>query len=776
MMWRVCYKSLYAIILIVGSVWFTGCTGLKKVPENKFLYDGSEIEIQSADQIPNKNALKNQLNSLMKPDPNETIFGMRPRLWIHYVTKDTSNNKGIDYWLNKNLGEEPVYLDQANPRNIQQVIERTLENKGYFSADVSYQINRKTNTASIQYSATVESPYTIKEYILPSDTTTKIISHIHEAEPQTLIKENENFDLSKISDERQRVDDYLKNQGYYGFAPEYLLFEVDSTVGAKQVSIKLNLKKNIPAEATQVYRIGKIVLNPNFTLLSDTLKSAPDTLNIQNVNYVVSANETFDRRVLIRSLFLEKDSVYSKAAHQQTIRRFVSLGVFQFVNIRYEEMDTGVLQANVLLAPSKRKTIRFELEGVAQSDQYVGPNLNVRFQNKNFLGGAELFELNLTGGLEFNISSQGENVNSSEIGAETRLTVPRFITPFNITNQSSYYTPKTRFELSYQRLNRFQLFTVNSFNATIGYLWNETASRRHELNIMDINFFRVPQISDEFQEEMQESPYLQRSFEEKFILGTNYTFTYNNQEFGGDNNRIFFRGTLDLSGNLMHLVQSTFRDPPSNGSSQYSLFNRAYSQFARLILDYRIYYQFVEDKSIAFRIFSGVGVPYGNSETLPFIKQFFIGGTNSIRAFPVRSLGPGTYNSSDEIYDQYGDIKLESNFEYRFPIYGLFKGAVFLDAGNIWLLNPDQEIMEERPGGAFRWDTFYEQLALGTGFGLRIDVDFFVLRFDFGYPLRKPFLPVGHRWIDFNYENPETGENEWSLDELVFNIGIGYPF
>jgi outer membrane protein assembly factor BamA len=292
-------------------------------------------------------------------------------------------------------------------------------------------------------------------------------------------------------------------------------------------------------------------------------------------------------------------------------------------------------------------------------------------------------------------------------------------------------------------------------------LWNETHNKRHELNLVDINFFSLSETTRLFNERLENSTYLQQSFDERFILSTNYSYTYNSRQSEMNGDGFYFNGIIDLSGNLMHLAQSAFREEAPTMEEPYTIFGTAYSQYSRFLFDTRYYYQIDRNNELAFRVFAGFGIPYGNSTTLPFIKQFFIGGTNSIRAFPARGLGPGTFNpdSSANFYDQSGDIKLEANIEYRFPIYGFIKGALFLDMGNIWLL-------EGEDSKEFNWSNFSQELAVGTGFGLRLDIDFLVLRLDLGLPLRKPYLEPNDRWYF----------NQLGFDDIVYNIGIGYPF
>jgi hemolysin activation/secretion protein len=322
---------------------------------------------------------------------------------------------------------------------------------------------------------------------------------------------------------------------------------------------------------------------------------------------------------------------------------------------------------------------------------------------------------------------------------------------------------------------------MNSFNSSAGYTWRETTVADHQLNVININFLQLNNTTPAFDSLLRKNPFFGRSFEEQFIIGSNYTYTFNSQLREEDpvwrsrrrrRHHFFFRGNVDVSGNLMHLIQSVINEEGNTEEEPYTIFGTPYSQYSRFETDFRYYYKPSENNTLATRLLFGIGIPYGNSTTLPYVRQFFIGGPNSIRAFRARSVGPGSYRPEQVgffFFDQVGDILLEANVEYRFPLVSVVKGALFVDAGNIWLLKP-----YDRPQGLFKFDTFLQQIAVGTGIGLRIDVSFFVLRFDLGIPLRYPYT-------DDEMTQDQNLQGEWLFDKFkwrnsVFNIAIGYPF
>jgi hemolysin activation/secretion protein len=369
---------------------------------------------------------------------------------------------------------------------------------------------------------------------------------------------------------------------------------------------------------------------------------------------------------------------------------------------------------------------------------------------------------------------------------EATLTVPRFISPIRIDYSSSRFLPKTQFKLGVNIQNRVSYFRLNTFNIAYGYNWRENEMKSHELFPVDINFIQTI-TTPKFDTLLRSNALLASSFENQFIIGTRYSYTLNTQlakklvdkfeEQRIKTHTFYLNASTDVAGNLIYAIQRQFK---KDGESQepYQIFNNPYSQYVRGEVDFRHYWQFDEHNKLASRVVFGSGYALGNSTTMPYIKQFSIGGSNSIRAFPARSVGPGTYNvrtdtsaSQDArlFIDQRGDIKIEANIEYRFDIIKSLKGAVFTDAGNIWLNKEDST----REGGKFRKETFMKEFAVGAGVGLRMDFSFFVLRLDVAFPIRKPFLPENERWV---LRQINFGSSEWRKENLIFNIAIGYPF
>ena len=468
----------------------------------------------------------------------------------------------------------------------------------------------------------------------------------------------------------------------------------------------------------------------------------------------------------------------------------MGLGVFKYVNIRYSEVnkDSLLLNADIHLTPLKKKSIRTEIQGVSKSNNFVGPGLSITFSNRNFFHGAELFQLRLNTSYEVQVGGQteGEPLNSVEVGLESSITVPRLIAPIRINYESQRYIPKTIFRVGVNFQNRVGYYRLNSFTMGAGYHWLETAAKSHELYPLDISYVKTDKKSEEFEDELEKNPYLANSFQDQFIVGTRYSYTLSTQlredplqrfeERKFKTHNFYFNGNVDIAGNIINLLQGVF-NKSSEGSPE--LFNQPFSPYFKGDIDVRHYWQFDASNKLATRLILGAGYAYVDTTTLPYVKQFSIGGSNSIRAFPARSIGPGTYSVRDDpnydettqFIDQRGDVKLEANMEYRFDITKkIFKGAVFVDAGNIWLLKQDS--LDEHSTVKFDPKTFLNELAVGAGLGLRFDFSFFVLRLDTAFPLRKPYEEEDP-WVidDINF-----GSKTWRKENLIFNIAIGYPF
>jgi len=416
-------------------------------------------------------------------------------------------------------------------------------------------------------------------------------------------------------------------------------------------------------------------------------------------------------------------------------------------------------------------SFRAELDIVSKSNNFTGPEMNLSILNRNTFKGAELLNLNMAGSFEAQFSGINKNLYSYSWNPQIELTFPRFIVPFNIKRTSNLYIPKTSLLLSYSYMKRVDYFDMRTFQFIYGFKWKENIRKEHELNPLNVSYTSISNQSAAFTELLDSNPFLKKSYEELFIAGGNYSFTYNEQTETQKKIQFFLLATAETAGNVFSLAKLIGGDKPSSENPS-KVIGSIYSQYVKFSIDARDYYNFTDKNKLAMRVFAGAGKPFGNSSVLPYTKQFFSGGPNSLRGFQINSVGPGTFyqNVDNRGFLQLGgEIKLETNVEYRFDIYRFIKGALFADAGNVWLLKSNPE----NTGSPFLFSRFMNEVAVGAGAGVRIDVSFFILRFDLAMPLRKPWLEENHRWVtnQINFAN-----SSWRRENLVLNVAIGYPF
>jgi outer membrane protein insertion porin family len=775
--------TVYTLFVVGVTFLISGCTATKFLKEGESFYGGAEINFDTqGKRIGRKKILKNELEEYIIPKPNKKFLGNRTGVWFYYIAGTPKKEKGgLRNFIKKKLGTPPVLFSEAAPERTAKTLNGQLYNEGYFQSKVSYQVKPKRKETEVIYDVILPVPYRLDSIVYPTPRDSVYASILESLREASLLKENQRYDLELMQAEQARIEEELENVGFYYFDDRYLIFDADSTVGDRKVHVELKLEKGIPTRARRIYKINDVNIFSNYTLSMDSSKRLSFANEVDGYNYIDSAGN-FRPNVITRVINLKKGNIWRREDHEFTLSHLMGLGVFKFVNIKFSEAhkDSALLNTDIYLTPLKKKSLRAEVQAVSKSNNFVGPGISFTFTNRNFLRGAELFQLRLNSAYEVQVSSQteGKPLNSFELGLESSLTVPRFISPIRIDYNSLEYIPKTVFKFGVNLQNRVNYFRLNSFNISYGYNWLETASKSHELYPIDISFLQTDKKSDEFQKRLDENPALANSFENQFIIGTRYSYTLNTQlsedplqkfeEKKFRTHNFYLNGNIDVAGNLFYTIH---RQLNKSGEKPLEIFNAPYSQYVKGDIDFRHYWQFDMHSKLATRLIVGAGYAYGNATTMPYIKQFSIGGSNSIRAFPARSIGPGTYNIRSEedptiqFIDQRGDMKLEGNIEYRFDIVKFLKGAVFVDAGNIWLLQKSED-------GVFNRKNFLNELAVGTGIGLRFDFSFFVLRLDTAFPLRKPYL-VDDPWV---IDSIDMGSKTWRKENLVFNIAIGYPF
>ncbi len=734
------------------------CAVDKYIPEGEKLYTGATIEIKSDSIIKNETHLKAVLEEALRPKPNSKFLGLQPGL--HYYYKMQEEKPGfINKFLYKKLGEKPVYQSDVKPYEVEEILINRMENRGFFYSEATSEFEEKEKEASVKYTVTAPTPYTIANYQLDS-LPQPIYSEIQKSVATTKLSKGMRFDLSNMKIERERIDIDLKKNGYYNFNPGFLIFEADTNqYDKKQFDLFLRLKNEVPKKSIVPYKISKINVYANYDVQDSTVNNVE---RFNEKNYI-NSQDFFKSKYLDPFIILEEGQLYSPENSKNTARRLSTIGAYKFVNIQYTEQDSllsdslGILEANIFLSPLNKRALRAELQAVSKSNNFAGPGLAVTYSNRNLFKGGETLNTTANVGYEVQAGGSGNSGRTSvELGLKTELIFPRVIFPIKINNDFFQYSiPKTKTSLSVDYLSRTKLYALLSGSAQFGYVWQANRYVTHEIIPISINYTKLSNTTAEFDTILNNNPFLKRSFEQQFISGLNYSFIYNGMVDAAKKHQFFVNTTLDIAGNSI----SFFGKENELGSKEF--LGLEYAQYAKADVDLRYHFNFGKEQVIATRLFGGYGIPYGNSDVMPYVKQYYSGGPYSVRAFRIRSLGPGTYsdeeNPDSNYFDQTGNIRLEANIEYRFPIFSFFKGAVFADAGNIW----NSEANPSYDGKDKFSSNFLNELGMGAGVGLRVDVQGFVIRFDFAAPFNDPSKSEG-----FNF----------NVNETVFNFGIGYPF
>ncbi|MDR4893416.1 MULTISPECIES: translocation and assembly module lipoprotein TamL [unclassified Chryseobacterium] len=769
---------IYCKYLLVSGMASTvvSCSNTRFLKEGQMLYTGAKVKIEN-DTISKKEKkdLQAALEANLTPKPNSTFLGLRPKLYFYNIAKEPKKDKGFNYWLKYKVGEKPVLLGDVDREFNKDIIENYSENKGYFNAKASYDTVSKNKKAQVIYTVRPGSRYLIDGVKFQKDSTL-VNQEIQSLTDKTLLKNGRPFDLDVIKAERDRIDNRLKERGFYYFHPDNIIVQADSTVSKNhKVELNVKLKDNTPDLATQQFSIDNVIVFPNYNIqdVKDGKYSIPmdkDSLSKYRFDdiYVIDPQHKFKPKIFDRALYFKKGDLYNRSNHNLTLNRLISLGVFKFVKNEFIVSDSlsHKFDAYYLLTPRQVQSLRLEALGRTNSGNYAGSELNLNWTHRNFFRGAEQFKAAIYGAFDFQMGGAQNANNIFRAGTNVQLSIPRIVAPFRF-HSSSEFVPRTNITLGYEFQNRTQYYTLNNFTGSFGYVWKENARKEHDLKVIDITLVSPANVTEEYESISAKNPAMKRVVAKQLIFGPTYSYTYTNTMLPRTNT-FYYKGTLDLAGNITGLV--TGADVKKDKEKK--IFGIPFSQYVKIENDFRFYHKFTEKSSLATRFIGGIAYPYGNSEFIPFSKQFFSGGSNSIRAFRARTLGPGSFDPrtiDPSIYfDQSGDIKLELNAEYRANLYKFLNAAVFVDAGNIWLLHDDKD----RPGAKFSKD-FLNEIAVGAGVGLRLDFSILILRLDLAMPLRVPYYQKGDRWT---FDKINFGDSSWRKDNLVFNIAIGYPF
>ncbi len=770
--------KIYGIPLLMVIIFLASCSPVKYVPEGEYLLNKINV------QVDNKDVSHEELASYIRQKENLRILGMfRFHLWLYNL----SSKKKQDDWL-KRIGEQPNIYNEILTLRSNDQLEQFFNNKGYFDAKVETEtkLNQKRKKANVKYKIKVGKPYRIRNIrydvedanlrtIFLSDTTGRLVAS------------GDIFDFDILDAERNRIVSLFKNNGYYFFNKDFIRYLVDSSLYSHQVDVDLRIHtpQNLPETERQKAYSTYLINNFEVEVVpSKTGFRGLDKKDLVNIDTSFNNNYTFyldkqyryNPELFFRLNKLQSGDLYQEKNVRQTFNGLNRLQQFRFINIQFNELndyEDNLLDCKMQLAPLTKQSMSFDLEGTNTSGNFgIAGNLN--YQHRNLFHGAEILRVNLKGAVERQqavVSNVSNDFNTLELGFESNLEIPKLLGPGNAIRYFSNYLPHTIFSLGYN-FQRRPDYTRTISNFKFGYDWKASKFVRFNWNLVDFNMVDLYEFDPEFINSIEDL-YIKSSFTDHLILATNISMTHNTQEIGKRSNYSFLRLAFESAGNFLHLASKVsgqdkveYIDNEGLGNySYYEVLNKRFAQYVKADFEYRYGHMIDKYNAIVGRAFVGIGVPYGNFDVLPFEKKYFTGGANGIRAWQVRSLGPGSYRASPDAYpNQSSDIKLEANIEYRFKLMKILEGALFFDAGNIWAINTK----DNREGATFQIDKFYKQIALGTGTGLRFDFNYFIFRLDLGMKLHDPSQEIGNGWI--------IGNRKLNNDDFNLSFAIGYPF
>lgn len=751
----------------MSLIFLSSCSVSKILNENEVLYTGTNFEFSNKKDIKKPNLLEEELSAQIYPSPNGKFLGLfYTRIWFYKKIKpNPEREKGFKYWLRDKIGQKPVLLSDFNVKTIETVVNKTMQDNGYFNTSNTAEVKEKNQKASLNFTVNSSKQTSIAKIFFAEEKTTldSLIKNYIKYET----KEGDAYNLKKLETDRTNLATEIRSLGYYDFDKKDIYFVIDTSVGAFEVNLYRKIKPPKNDSTHRKYYISDINVYPSYydtdTTFSDAFTYRKQLNIYQNSDYI-------GKKTLFNNILIKKNGLFSVKDYNYTAERLNALGVYKFLDIQYSKNENDSLTVDIKMTPGKPQGVKFDISANTSNRSFFGSEFSVSYFHKNLFKGAESFTAKASTGIEFQFVDNKAAINILEVNFEAKLGLPRLLVPFKNKKVRSGTPPRTFFSIEESYQQWLQYYTLNSLNFSYSYDWISNKKLHHVLTPVYINFLSLLNTTDEFDAILNSNSSLKSSFENNVIIGSSYNFSLNTQKNEEDKNYFYFSAFAETAGNISYGISKALKP---NKTDAYEILGVPFAQFTKFDLELRHYLKLSKNVTLASRFNTGLGFAYGNSSTLPYSKQFFMGGPNTIRAFGFRSLGPGNYSSESEsesnTIEQSGDIKLLLNTELRFPLYKFIKGAFFIDAGNVWLREEDPD----RPESQFKFNSFASQIALGTGLGLRLDFEYIVIRADFGVPLHKPYNAVGQKWIiDF----PEQGYSQWQKENFVLNIAIGYPF
>lgn len=777
-------KISYTNILLLASIFILLVT-MSSCRATKFVGEGEYLLVKNKVKCDNKTIKEDNLMLALSQKSNKKILGAIPfNLYVYNFMKSGKPRKWKEKLANS-IGEEPtIYATEATNKSIEN-LNAYMASQSYYRSSVTVEENfSNRKRVKVKYTITSGPSYKISDISYNIDDET-IRDLFYSDTVNTIIKRGHSFNTDTLKAERERITRFFKLNGYYYFSINNVHFFADTLQGDCTVKLTTSIQKteNAVDDAFQSQTIRNVNIYTNYDLTKNNEQSEKQTNMFvkDGIKFTYDGKMSHKTSVFMQSCFFKPDEKYSIRNVEDTYSHLSSLKQFRLINIKLtppdieevhlENISKRFLDANIYLAPMKRQSFNIELEGSNTSGN-IGMAGVLSYKNRNIFRGAQIFSAKAN--ISFQTSALLDTVTNEEIkskffntleyGGEIKITFPKLLLPFfNNFEFIKRHDPKTQLSVSFNYQNRPD-YTRTIANINFGYSWIGYNNKNitHYINPIELYWVKILDFSEDFRRRIQ-NLYIKYSYEDQFLMVFSYDMIFNNQNVNVKRNFTYFWINVETCGNLLYGIYSASKIEKESDS--YKFLGVEFAQYIKADFDYRFYNIIDERNTMVYRAFFGIGLPYGNStKGLPFVKRYFIGGANDIRAWQVRTLGPGSYSNIYRNYDQIADMKLMFNMEYRFSIVSFLQGALFVDAGNIWAIDKN----DNRAGALFKFTEFYKQIALGSGFGLRFDLKFLVLRFDIGVPVYNPSLSGTDAWFE--------SFRPFKVNKFTLNFGIGYPF
>ena len=767
------------IYIFIAALTLSSCSITKHLPDGEQLYTGvKNIEFAGEKEYANGETGQKAIEEVtyaLDCAPNGSLFGSSTMktfpmsLWWYYKYKDSKSKFGK--WMFDTFAKNPILISTVKPELRADVASEILKYYGYFNGNVESEIitdkkNRKK--AAVTYKVTFNRPCYI-DSIEYRNFPTIADSLIRASAQEKLIKAGDQFNASAMEEERNRLSNLFRNNGYYYFQPGYINYLADTINNPGKASVRVQPIKNLAPQVTRQWYIGDISMRITESNMSTGVNRAKsDTVRRRSFNYIYYGKKLPVRMgALLRNMQIRKGELYSQQNQQNTLQRLSQMGIFNGVSFNLKEREgSDTLDVSISAQLEKPYDLTFELNATSKSNDQIGPGSKISIAKRNVFRGGETLKLTMKGSYEWqtdkNVKGRSAVINSWEIGADLSLTFPRIFFPI-IHRRHLRIPSSTSMRLFINQMNRSGFFKMVRSGGEVTYKIFTKNTTTHTGTPFRLSYDMLQRTTAKFDSISAGNRSIANSFRNQFIPAMQYTFLYDNTNTR-HRNKTWFEASITSAGNVTSLIFSAFGK--NFGDKNKNILGNPYAQFIKGTAELRQLWKISNNQHIATRIMIGAIHSYGNSEYAPYSEQFYIGGANSLRAFTVRSIGPGSYHPDEEdrysYLDETGTLKLELNAEYRFKLIADLHGALFVDAGNVWLMKKE----EERPGGELKFSTFAKQLALNTGFGFRYDLDFLVLRVDFGLGLHAPYKTNKNGYFNLN---PFGNGFAW-------HFAIGYPF